>query len=321
MSTVKWENTPSTNTPLNETNLNLMNYRPHGGGLILNGDFQLWQRGTSFISPNNQYTADRWIISNNIDTNVDITQVSSLEDGHEFALRMEANAAGAAGAASYLRQRINKPTLYSNQTFTLQVRINVDSGINARIAIIKDNTTILKSLNINGTGNIQTYEITKLDTLTISTQFEVEVKLFRDTGTLIGDGLTIQWVKLEKGEVATPFEPKTVEEVKNDCYPYFERINGNDLDSICNAYAQTTTQSRGVIYHQYKIDIPTITVSNNEDIEFLSGALYANTGFGVSNQLLDRAAITLTNTGLTTGQAGLIRFATNNAYIDIDAEL
>lgn len=33
--------------------------------LLINSDFKVWQRGTSFTNPNNQYTADRWLCDGN----------------------------------------------------------------------------------------------------------------------------------------------------------------------------------------------------------------------------------------------------------------
>lgn len=56
--------------------------------LLINGDFQVWQRGTEFSEPYNQYCADRWIVQTSALVNVSKTEkgvkVNASQDSAAF---------------------------------------------------------------------------------------------------------------------------------------------------------------------------------------------------------------------------------------------
>jgi len=76
------------------------NFRPNVDPLIINGDMELSQRGASFAS--NGYTLDRWIMDENSDGAVTVTQDTDVPSGYGFAksLKVDVTTADASIAAN-----------------------------------------------------------------------------------------------------------------------------------------------------------------------------------------------------------------------------
>jgi len=78
------------------------NFRPNVNPLIINGNMELSQRGTSFTS--NGYTLDRWTMDESTDGAVTVTQDTDVPSGYGFAnsLKIDCTTADASiGAAQY----------------------------------------------------------------------------------------------------------------------------------------------------------------------------------------------------------------------------
>jgi hypothetical protein len=74
---------------------------------IDNGDFQIWQRGTSITATGgaSDYTADRWAITRAVGTQILSRQLSGLS-GFQYCARVERSAADATTANIYIAQAI-----------------------------------------------------------------------------------------------------------------------------------------------------------------------------------------------------------------------
>jgi hypothetical protein len=75
--------------------------------VVINGDFNIWQRNTTFTGPTSEFTADRWLYAHSLGTGVvDIdrsTDVPTLaQSGHEsnYSLQVDCTTAEAAIAAA-----------------------------------------------------------------------------------------------------------------------------------------------------------------------------------------------------------------------------
>lgn len=141
--------------------------------LLINGDFQVWQRGTEFIVPINIYTADRW---KSISTNSSIAGngIRKNVNGMEAMLCDQ--------IVSYYMEEYDLNKI-ANKMVTLSWSINGQ---------ILTNTFICPSVN---------------------PVFHIG----------IGGGTILNWVKLELGEVATPFVPRPYAEELALCKRYYEK--------------------------------------------------------------------------------------------------
>lgn len=106
------------------------------------------------------------------------------------------------------------------------------------------------------------------------------------TFTLVGTGETIAWAKLERGSVATPWQPKGYAEEYAACLRYFERIVGGTfgtLDRYDNANA-IGLFAFSLPYAKKRTSSPTVT--------FLSKESYNIARFNGSGDYIGDAAIT-----------------------------
>jgi hypothetical protein len=316
-----------------------------GKNKIINGDFGIWQRGTSFNAASNAFTADRW------DTLTDKTGASVLTTqqaftagtapvgGYEsqFFLR---TVFPAGGTFCIQEQRIENVRTFAGQTITLSFWAKANATVSIEPAIVQN-------FGSGGSADVQTVGSTF--TLTTSwVRYSTTVTLPSISGKTIGagnylaarvmravtaSGFTIDlWgVQLEYGSKATPFQTASGGSPQAElamCQRYFERLDsalGTSFNPFGTGQCTSTTQAYSTIYFTYKRTSPSIS--------FSAAATFQQTGIagaGIACSAISSAASGV-NSALILGTvaAGLIagnatsfyRNASAAAFIDISAEL
>ena len=199
-----------------------------GKNKIINGDFGIWQRGTSFSNPVGVYTSDRWLIEYDASgsTTKSVTQrtftpgtapVTGYEGTYyaEFACTV----AGSGGTYNLFEQRIEDVRVFANQTITysfwakaaanttipsVQIRQNFGSGGSASV-----DTTINSSLAVTTAWQRFTGTVTvpSVSGQTIGTGSYLRFAIFCPINATYT--LNFWGVQLEAGSVATPFTTAT----------------------------------------------------------------------------------------------------------------
>lgn len=192
--------------------------------LLINGDFQVWQRGEVFTTTENGlmlYSADRWHFWNH---NPAYPQRSRVEkyNGH-----LKFTSVG----NDWLRQHIEADLSGVPLTLSISVKGSVGSTIMLQMEDAKaptDGSSTLVAHNIYScTGgydtfilNVPKFNYSKFPTVLIRSE---SIDVFE-----------IEWVKLEYGSVATPFVPRPYSQELADCQRYYFRNQWLTLRSaIC----------------------------------------------------------------------------------------
>ena len=175
--------------------------------ILINPDFQVWQRGASFSGVG--YTADRWYSDN-----PSISSVS--KSGNQIKLQKDTTSGW-----GNLCQYLESPSKYSNKTYTLSVKKDAST---LPIIIGADYyrggvRTILKETSVAA------------DTQTRHTSFETGalwdsdlLRVYIVLGNTETGEAKIDWIKLEEGIVATPHVPRTFAEELAMCQRYFVKV-------------------------------------------------------------------------------------------------
>ena len=313
-----------------------------GKNKIINGDFGVWQRGTSFNAGSNAYTADRW------NTLTDKTSASVLTTQQAFT----AGAAPVAGyeAQYFLRtvfpsggsyciqeQRVEDVRTFAGQTVTLSFWAKADASVAITPTLVQ---------KFGGSADVETSGSTF--TLTTSwVRYSTTVAIPSISGKTIGSGnylairamravtasgftIDIWGVQLEAGNVATPFTTATgtVPGELAACQRYCYVIQGNATlaTSFGTGYWNGATAVVGFISPKSKMrTTPTLVFSAASDLEALQVGVSWNAVSAVSltsEANSDFAQFQVTTTGGTNGQAANIRLkALSTAYIGLVAEL
>jgi hypothetical protein len=212
-----------------------------GKNKIINGDFSVWQRGTSF-SPN-AYCADRWISDTNSTgtiTRQTFTPGSAPVAGYEGAnfLRFTKNAGG---GQMVLFQRIEDVRTLAGQTITLSFWAKADSNVTA-------GTWMTWRMGSGGNGDFgagfgspfnittswqrfsATYTMPQLTGVTIGTSSYIEPQFIRIFDSL-AHTVDIWGCQLEAGSVATAFTTSTGNPQGElaACQRYFQSYGGSTV--------------------------------------------------------------------------------------------
>jgi hypothetical protein len=230
-----------------------------GKNKLINGDFGIWQRGTSFNAASNAFTADRW------NTLTDKTGASVLTTQQAFT-------AGAAPVAGYESQFFLRTVFPSGGSFCIQeqriedvrtfagqtVTLSFWAKANATATIAP---TLVQSFGTGGSANVET-QTSNLTLTTSWVRYSVTATLPSISGKTIGAGnyltaramravtasgftIDIWGVQLEYGSKATPFETASgsLQAELAMCQRYYLRYTqsvaferfGNGMASAVNA--------------------------------------------------------------------------------------
>jgi hypothetical protein len=209
---------------------------------IINGDFGVWQRGTSFTNPvtGSGYTADRWFLvydgsgatrtisQQNFTTGVGTNPTNAI-NGRTHFLRFNQSVAGSGGNYNLIEQRIEGASL-AGQTVTFSFWAKAAATITLpqidyEYTIGATNTSANVTSNISvGTSwqkYIYTFTINNFSGLTPNnTSDYVGIRIWVPLNTTFT--LDLWGLQLEPGAISTPFESRPPQVELAMCQRYFQ---------------------------------------------------------------------------------------------------
>jgi len=238
--------------------------------ILINGDFQVWQRGTSFTTPDLDavYTADRWLCD--MDTDASDSGTISRQpftlgqtDVPSFpSYYFEYNCTtGLTGNSTMVRQRIEDVVKFGSQTFTLSYYAKADKAITTRVQAksvygdgsTSSNNTALDVDIVLGTS-WQKFEHTFTTESSVGKDIQANSHLEINFIELSSAGngaffFDLANVKLEHGSVSTPFEVEPYGDVLLKCQRYFFKFNSgtSNINVLATVWNSTST-SRAANY-------------------------------------------------------------------------
>ena len=247
---------------------------------IINGGFDIAQRGTSFVSGANNddtYNLDRWYVLSDGNDAVDITQTTTVPTGAKYSIGLDVETVNKKfGIAQIIENANCFDAIGKTVTLSFDAKVSATTKLdNVKCAIVAwsgtaDSVTsdIISAWGAEGTNPTlianATYENTPAN-LNVTTSFarytvsaavdtsstaNIIVFIWSDvTDTTAGDFLYITNTQLEVGSVATPFERRDYGRELMMCQRYYYRIKP-DVANGCIAeiaHGTATTNARGRI--------------------------------------------------------------------------
>jgi hypothetical protein len=311
---------------------------------IINGAFDVWQRGTAITQTSNQYTADMWRVS------AETAQPTLRTITRQTFTPNELKANGFGDASFYLRSTLT--TIGSSTAITLNNRsedVSTLAGQNATFSFwAKSDTSRTQTVdmrqNFGSGGSSQVTFGSNTFTTTTSWQRFVFTMTFPDisgktigTGSWIGPNFTqafaagsvldLWGVQLEPGTVANDFR-RNANSIQGElaaCQRYFFRIKGLATNSrLAAGYQESTTASAVNISLPVSLRVPPVAVSYAAlwwTDGVTANATISSLGLQFTN---DTQYISLSAVNSAMGAAsrpGNISAINSTAFIDISAEL
>lgn len=225
---------------------------------IINGNFDIWQRGTSFtaasspLNSDDTYLMDRWNLLSDGNDIVDVSQSTDSPDGSKYSAKfLVATANKKFGIVQFLENKDamkldNKTVSVSFQAKTTTAKVinnlrvavlswdgtadAVTSDIVSAWAASGTNPTWATnwtaentSANLAITTSWAKYSVTGIDIDTASMANIAVVIWVDDADAATGDELFISQVQLCAGSVALPFQPKSYADELRACQRYYEK--------------------------------------------------------------------------------------------------
>ena len=172
--------------------------------LLIDGGFQVWEDGTEFVNIFQNYSATMWSVSysnNKGSTNV-------LKINPKGGLR--AITTKIASEIRYIVYNIN----YLSDCFDQQVTLSYKAR-----KLTSTTRVVSAGYILPQSTEFEEYKITF--NLSQSSVLQISCAFGLDN---VGDGVEIEWIKLEKGKIATPFVKESYADVLRKTQYYFQKM-------------------------------------------------------------------------------------------------
>jgi hypothetical protein len=237
---------------------------PTRGNAIINGAFDIWQRGTSFSNPGVfSYTADRWQAIVNGSPTFSVSRQSFTPGaapvaGYESSFFLRQNVTGVSSSTVIaVAQRIEDVRTLAGQTVTLSFWAKADS---ARTW----SANLIQNFGSGGSAEVTTVASSSISVTTSWQRFTVTVALPSISGKTIGAGsflyvvlygasntvqtMDIWGVQIQAGNVATPFARAagTLQGELAACQRYYEKSFDTNTAPVNSANATSFASISGL---------------------------------------------------------------------------
>ncbi len=317
-----------------------------GKNKVINGDFGIWQRGTTFTNATvNTYSSDRWFFGGSGNNTGSIsrqtfTPGTAPVSGYEGKFFYRLDQTTTAITPSII-QRIEDVQTLAGQQVTVSFWVKTSTNITGGLT----NVYLEQFFGSGGSGTVSTLVIDTTNTTTSWTRVSGTVTLPSITGKTVGTSSYLQltiypkastiitfdiWgIQVEAGSVATAFQTATgtIQGELAACQRYYYRNTGTQLYSVVassGVILSTTTCYSGVQLPVQMRREPTSVDFSGLQIHDSTATSYAVSNAAISAQIggTSYAGIEFYATGLTVGRTCLVRNANNSAgYLGFSAEL
>jgi len=321
-----------------DTSLWNVGFGQAGKNKIINGDFGVWQRGTSITVPTGTttYTTDRYYAFSDHSSGTASVSRQTFSPGTAPVAGYEgqyfARWTQGTGATYWeFAQKIEDVRTYAGQTvtFSFWAKASASASINLLIS------------QIFGSGGSGAVTVSSTASITTSwARYSATLNVPSISGKTIGTGSSLQvyinqstpvnslqidfwgW-QVEAGSVATAFQTATgtIQGELAACQRYYWLVGNGANKPLGVSLANSTTLLYDVIYHPVEMrTTPTLVQSTGSTYYTLNNVNFS--GFtGIDQTTGKITELYISTTGLTAGQAGLGRCRVADASIALSAEL
>ena len=263
---------------------------PTGGrNMVVNGDFKIWQRGTSFSSPANaSFIADRWFMYyDGSGATRTISQQAFTGDNPTGLnvsnyMRIAFTVAGTGSVTNGIfSKNVEDVRRLSGQTVTLSFYGKADTTRNMNWQTYQEfgtggsSAVLANSQGFTFTSSWQRFSVSftmpSVSGKTITSNSSISfIVTFPPNATGTFD---ITGVQLEAGAAPTPFEIEDFGETLRKCQRYYYRISG--VRNFGAVTAQTATKEYGAIPLPVSMRVPPTAIDFNtlRTFDLFNGAL------------------------------------------------
>lgn len=284
---------------------------------IINGNFNIWRRGTSFTT-GNIYTADRWAAAGALGQTV--TKVSDHPiNGTSGSCLEITNTSG----AQWVYQRIESNNLSDlvGKTVTASCYVkNIVAGGGASLQLVNANATDDWSVGTtigtsSATSSSSWVKLTHSFTMTAAMANGLMVRIITSGGAGGASQVRVAAVQLEVGSIATAFETRlyTIEHIL--CQRYLPEISGGNTTVVGMGSVRSATQVYVVCHFPVEARVKptgvTVTAATMLTCETAAASLISSAIAAAGAQGTKSSILSLTVSGGTAGQSGPVYFNGN----------
>jgi hypothetical protein len=330
-----------------------------GKNFIINGGFDIWQRGTSVAESGSggtasDYTADRWVFGGSGGSSATVSRQATGDTTNlpniQYCGRFQRTAGNTDTSTLYFAQvleTVNSIPLtgktvtlsfyaraganYSSASSALNVTMTTGTGTDQAFFSFTGTSSIIGT-SVTLTSSWQRFTITG----TVATN-STQVRLYYSygpTGTAgANDYFEVTGVQVEVGNVATPFSRAggTIQGELAACQRYFQSIGGNTADENLGAgMVYSTTNS--LINTTFQVPLrtaPSVAIATGGAVSdfrvYNSSATpftpTAFSGFFGSSIYSTRPIVAVSSGGLVAGNATVLTSSNSNGKLWASAEL
>ena len=298
-------------------------YRAYKKNYLINGGFDVWQRGDIVNGTSSKYTSDRWRLQSSAEPwTVDrITNYVTVN-----SLKITGTTAAVSGFRNFYQIVENGSALMAGKQMTLSCRIRASTPLTAFFFVADtstgDDVGSPRQSDISITTVWQTFSWTTaaFDSTPSSTEVNKRVGLGNLAQLANAQWIEIEWFQLEEGTSATEFEYVSPQQNLAECQRYFERIVvlGNNIATIGQAVSTSAAISN--LNYTVKRVNPTVTFSSGFVTTTAAGAAAGGTTGADITGLTSARISVIGAAGLVGGNATCLVHPTSG-FIDVDAEL